>query len=382
MNLGVKSKEAAANGLYAMLASVAHDIRTPLCSILGFLELIKEEPDESVRRQFLSNMEICGRALRELVDDLLDLAKLDAGKLNFKPVFCDAKALVLSVARSFDAALVGKDVGLRCNFSDLPLLELDMRRFTQVLFNLIGNAVKFTDRGSVAVRLTFSPSDAKTGRLRLSVKDTGIGISRRDLKRLAQPYARALTGDRGGTGLGLLICKRIVESVGGRIDVASVLGKGSVFTVILPKVGFKRAVRSVKKAVQAKPVKFSSLKILVVDDFEMNRAVLAAACKQLGVGTVLSASSGQEALCRLEHSRNVDLVLTDVKMRDIDGRRLAQLVRSNPATKRVPIYFVTADTEAVGYAAPSGADGCLIKPVSKELLRQVLSSVKRRKSHA
>lgn len=364
-------------GLFSMLASVAHDIRTPLCSILGFLELLKEERDETVRRQYLANMEVCGHTLRELVDDLLDFSKLDAGKMVFRPELCDVREIVRSVVRTFSPAASEKGIRLSCVCRNVPFLRLDERRVSQVLFNLIGNAVKFTDRGHVTVRLSFRVGNGLTGMLRLSVSDTGVGITRRDMRRIATPYVRSIADERGGTGLGLSICKRIVDSAGGRLEISSVRGKGSTFTVVLPEVGYGRRDAAPAVRREAKRQDFSALRVLVADDFEMNRIVIVATCKQLGVGKVVAVSSGQQALCRLANSGRFDLLLTDVKMRGIDGGKLTELVRANPATAQLPVYLVTADAEAVGYAESVGANGCLVKPVKRERLLQVLSSVKK-----
>ena len=360
-------------------ASVSHDIRTPLNSIIGFSELLKNETNPDVRQDYLDSIAFSGNTLLELVNDVLDLAYLDSGHLSLAREQIDLGRQIKLLLRTFESNAREKHLALRADISELPVLELDKHRVRQVLFNLVGNAVKYTDAGSVVVSASFERTASKFGTLRLVVRDTGIGIAAKDMSRLMQPYVR-LQGmnARGGTGLGLAICKRIVESMRGDITIDSAPGKGSAFTVVLPDVPYIEG--SITERAEATPEDIytqirdlSALRVLVVDDLEMNRRVLAAGCRRLGAVRTEAASSSEEALSKLRHE-TFDLVLTDMKMPGMDGGDFIRAVRSELGLTALPVFIVTADIEARNYYKQLGADGVLLKPVVLSRLAETLSS--------
>ncbi|MBO7721011.1 MAG: response regulator [Kiritimatiellae bacterium] len=359
--------------------SVSHDIRTPLNSIIGFTELIKGETDPDVRKDYLDNISFSGNTLLELVDDVLDLARIDAGKRTFVRTPCDLKHEVQLILRTFETAAGEKNLELKSDIGELPVLELDEHRVRQVLFNLVGNAVKYTDEGGVTVSASFERTDSARGRLRVSVRDTGIGIAPEDVSRLMKPYVRLqVSNARGGTGLGLSICKRIVESAGGEISISSELGRGSVFAVLVPDVPYRDAAPPAcaqASSAPEHPVRdFSALRALVVDDLEMNRRVLAAGCRRLGVGMAAEAASSAEALDLLAGER-FDIVLADMKMPGMDGGEFIRAVRKDPALADLPVVLVTADVSARGYYKDLGAEDVLLKPVVLSRLAETISGV-------
>lgn len=360
-------------------ASVSHDIRTPLNSIIGFSELLRNETDADVRREYLDSIAFSGNTLLELVNDVLDIARLDSGHLSLACEQIDLGRQIKLLLRTFESSAREKRLALRADIGDLPVLGLDKHRVRQVLFNLVGNAVKYTDAGGVAVSASFERTSARLGILRLVVRDTGIGIAAEDISRLMQPYVR-LQGmnARGGTGLGLAICKRIVESMGGNIAIDSEPGIGSAFTVVLPSVPYiegtlaERA-EAAPEDMSARMRDLSALRVLVVDDLEMNRRVLLAGCRRLGAGHTAAASSSEEALSLLRRE-TFDLVLTDMKMPGMDGGEFIGTVRDELGLKTLPVFLVTADIEARNYYRRLGADGVLLKPVVLSRLAETLSS--------
>lgn len=386
--LAFEAIQAAERAKADFFASVSHDIRTPLNSIIGFSELLKNETDPEVRQDYLDSIAFSGNTLLELINDVLDLARLDAGNLTFVREPFDLKRQVRLILRTFESAAREKNLALKSEIGELPVIELDEQRARQVLFNLVGNAVKYTDAGGVTVSASFDRTSAREGTLRISVQDTGIGIAATDIAKLMRPYVRLqVVNARGGTGLGLAICKRIIENMGGSISISSEPGKGSVFAVLMPNVPYRdvdggasgkamsaETVADAAIAPRPPPRNFSALRVLVVDDLEMNRRVLVAACRRLGAGHAAEAASSVEALDLLQRE-TFDLVLTDMKMPGMDGGEFIRAVREELKLRDLPVFLVTADIEARKYYKDLGADGVLLKPVVMARLAETLSGV-------
>ncbi len=379
--LAMRSAEKAQADFFA---SVSHDIRTPLNSIIGFSELLKDERDPAVRDEYLERIAFSGNTLLALINDVLDLSRLDAGAPSFRCVPVDFPRTLKLVAGTFESVLREKGVELRMDIGDMPMLMLDENRARQVFFNLVGNAAKYTDAGHIALSARFTPGADGHGVLKVSVADTGIGIAPEDVSKLMRPYVRiqSSTESRGGTGLGLSICKRIVEACGGKITIDSELGKGATFTLTLPKVEYRTdpAVASAPEPSALESRDLSELGVLVVDDLEMNRRVLCANCRKLGVGTVLEADSGQAALDMLDGT--VGLVLCDMKMPGMDGAEFIRALRERPAFAELPIVLVTADVEARKYGFDMGAADVLLKPVVQDDLLHALMFTRKRSASA
>ena len=371
-------------------ASISHDIRTPLNSIIGFTQLLQTETDEVLKGEYLQNIAFSGETLLALVNDVLDIFRLDAGRMPLCRTMFDPACLLRRVLATFAPTAAEKGIELKANVAGLPWLSLDEKRVRRLLFNLIGNAVKYTDEGRISVEASFTPVDDTVGRVRFVVQDTGIGISPQDLDKVGRPYVR-LNSDatgRGGTGLGLSICRRLVEESGGTLSISSELGKGTTVVVELPQVAYGRVPAvdipkpgrngdGQRKKDTCQAHEFSDLNVLVVDDLEINRCVLVAACRRLGVGHVYEATSGREALDILKNQalNPPDVVLTDMKMPGMDGHELIRQVRRIPALVDLPICLVTADVEAQRYAQEIGAFDVLLKPVLQSSLAAILSKI-------
>ena len=376
-------------------STVSHDIRTPLNAIVGFSEMLRTGfKTEAERKEAIDSILISGKTLLGLVNDVLDLSKLESGKMEILPEPTDCSRLMHVVMGAFRVSSGGSGFELRCHAEEMPLLMLDPQRLRQIVFNLVGNAVKFTEKGYVELRASFERrKDADAGVLRMEVEDTGCGISEEDLKRIGSAYAQvgAKASRNGGTGLGLAICKQLAAAMGGRLEVDSTLGAGSTFSVVIPNV--KIASDHADAINCAPPVqghaaegsRFSATeagadvqmphRILLVDDSKMNLMVLKALLKNMGDFEVAMASDGQEALKILEapDAKAFDLVLTDMWMPNLDGTGLIRAIRANPQLASLRVVAVTADVESQTMYADIGFDGILLKPVTTATLGKALS---------
>ena len=349
---------------------VSHDIRTPLNAILGYSELIQHgiksqaEKDEAIKAIHAS-----GTTLLQLVNDVLDLAKMDSGKMTLHPAPMRLSSLVEEVFASFRMTASGKGIELANRTAGLPALMLDEHRFRQILFNLVGNAVKFTERGSIAVTASFADS-----KLEVAVSDTGCGIAPDMLKRVLDPFVQVQdprhAADRaGGTGLGLSICRSLAEAMGGRLDVESELGRGSTFTARIPGVEAcsEEAAATAERRPDGAPAKLPK-HVLVVDDSAVNRAVLSAFLRKAGVSSIDEACDGVEALERLDSAAKAgaphDLVFSDFWMPNMNGLELIERLRADDRFRRLPVFAVTADTELHKDTRSSRFSGILLKPLT------------------
>ena len=299
----------------------------------------------------------------------------------------DCVALVKSIVKSF--AVANKKPGLEIRASvpaHIPQLMLDPQRIRQIAFNLIGNAVKFTDKGYVEARATFTHNaDGMTGALRIDVEDTGCGISEEDIKLLATPFVQvgSKTRQSGGTGLGLAICRQLVFAMGGKPLVKSTLGKGSTFSIFLPEAKIVEGAHQ-PAAAHDKPARGASdapdgaKRILVADDQKMNRMVLKAMLAKLGITDVAMAEDGAKALEMLhaEGPDAFDFVLTDMWMPEMNGEDLVRAIRTDPAFCMLKVYLLTADVEARSSYMDAGFTGIILKPPAarraKGYLRRIM----------
>ena len=358
-------------------STVSHDIRTPLNSIIGFSEMLQlgiDDPEEEEKA--LEAIITSGQTLLELINDVLDLSKLESGKMELHPVPTDIAALVVKVANSFEVATSRSSLTLRTEVGKMPFLKLDPQRIRQILFNLIGNAVKFTARGFVTVRASY-----ENGTFILSVTDTGRGISPENIKKLMSPYVQLQEHDSStGTGLGLAICKQLSRQMKGSLELESTLGKGSTFTLRIPNVEVFSEKESAACLIHqdtslAKLPLDETVKgktILIVDDQKLNLRILQTMLSRLGIRKVLTAGNGKEALNVLNGSDKADLVLTDMSMPVMDGAELVHEIRKTPGFEQIPVYVITADVEMQAEFNRIGFDDILIKPITLDKLRALL----------
>jgi len=363
------------------IASVSHEIRTPLNAVIGFAELLRKgNVAPGVQNDYLDAIAFSGNALLQLINDVLDLSKLEADQMKIIPEPTDFQALCADVLRVFAHRAGEQRNKLACDVQPMPTLEVDVLRVRQVLFNLIGNAVKFTEAGTITLHARFTPDSAAEGTLSVSVRDTGVGISREDQEKLMKPFVqlskmRGTNAVNNGTGLGLAISRQLVTKMGGEPWMQSEPGKGSVFGMTLRHVRYstKPPAAEAEAPVAASAAEFGAVSVLLVDDVTMNLKVLQAICAELKVGRVVTASSGAEALAVLAKAP-VNLVMTDMWMPGMDGAELLGKIRENPRFASLPVVAVTADVEAKDNFRMGGFTGLLLKPVTIESMRKILSN--------
>ena len=376
-------------------STVSHDIRTPLNAIIGFSEMLKAGfKTDAEREQALDSILVSGKTLLGLINDVLDLSKLESGRMEINLEPTDCPRLLHRVMDAFHVSGDKPGMDLICEVEDMPALMLDPQRLRQIVFNLVGNAVKFTEKGHVTLRAGYDrPVDAETGVFRLSVEDTGCGIAEEDQKNICSAYVQvgAKLARNGGTGLGLAICNQLVRAMGGRLEVESVLGKGSTFSVVIPDVKMAPdradAINCVPPVADAQtrvppaadaqtrvPPVQQPHRILLVDDSKMNLMVLKALLKKAGDYETALSMDGQEALAALSAADDApfDLVLTDMWMPNLDGEGLVKSIRANASLASLRVLVVTADVEIREKAKTMGFDGILLKPVTTAALEQVL----------
>ena len=365
----LETERAAAQAKSLFFSTVSHDIRTPLNAIVGFSELLEQGvDDEAERARCIKSIRSSGKVLVRLVDDILDLSKLESGKLEIIEEPTDIPALVRDVVAAFDFARAHKSLTLASEIDEMPWVSVDPQRVRQILFNLLSNAHKYTDHGSITVRVRWHE-----GTLVLSIADTGKGIAKADIDRILQPFVQiADKNHRNGTGLGLPICQRLAKLMNGELTIASEIGVGSTFTVTL------RNVRTVEPpAVHSEHIehpgfsKHAQCRVLIVDDSAVNRAVLKAMLAKFGMEKITMAENGREALAVLTGDSEFNIVFSDLWMPEMDGSELVRAIRADAKLSHLPVYLVTADVEARSQAEADGFTGILLKPITLEKLRSL-----------
>ena len=361
------------------LANMSHELRTPMNAIIGFSHLAQGLvlPPEAFRDKALDyfrKIGAAGKTLRELIDGLLDFAKIDAGGLKLECAPFALRAVIDQVVVLHGDTLRQKGLKLKIRLQPaVPrMLAGDALRLSQVLTNLVGNAIKFTAAGEVELSVMCSPLPAapKQIGLRFAVRDTGIGIAPEVLPRLFQAFvqADASTPRRyGGTGLGLVICRELVQLMGGEITVQSEPGKGSVFSFDAVFAEAEQQLEAVPEPLAA--VSFSGGHVLLAEDNEINREIALAMLQQAGLAVTV-VGDGKQALQALEKGR-FDLVLMDLQMPVMDGLTATRIIRTQARWASLPIIAMTANAMAEDQAAciAAGMNGHLAKPVDAAALQ-------------
>ena len=346
-----EAAESASRAKSEFLANMSHEIRTPMNAIIGLTHLARLAQPSPAVDGHLGRISVAANSLLRIINDILDLSKIEAGKLAIEPVEFVLDALLRDVLSITGTNAGGK--GVEFTYSVAPevpkRLVADADRVGQVLANLCANAVKFTERGSIRVSVRVVEENASKVTLKFAVTDTGIGMSEAQLAGLFQPFTQVDTSStrrRAGTGLGLSISTRLVEAMGGRIDVESEPGRGSIFsfTVVCERVGDKdNAAAGAAGESDAVP-DLSGARILVVEDDEVNQ-IVAQGVLEAGGAVVSIACNGREAL-ELITPGKFDVVLMDLQMPDMDGIETTRRLRENPALAGLPIIAMTASAMA------------------------------------
>ena len=367
------------------LATMSHEIRTPMNGVLGAMELLRRSQLTVDQRRLVRTASSSGTALMSILNDVLDHSKIEAGKLALVPAPMSLHAVATSVVTLFraNAESKGLDLALDVEPEVQDWVVCDAQRLKQVLLNLVGNAIKFTEHGTVSLRLGSRPAPKGLAGVSFEVRDTGIGIADDALEGLFQPFHQidgTRSRRRGGTGLGLAISQRIVEARGGHIDVKSRAGVGSRFRFVLSlepdeSNSHPAQVDSAMGGLDGDASLAGS--VLVVEDNDVNRMIAREVLLSLGL-SVVEAANGQQALEQLL-VHPVDLVLMDCQMPVMDGYAATQEIRKREARlglPRLPVLALTAnafDEDAVR-SREAGMDAHLAKPYTRDQLREMLRS--------
>jgi len=383
-----RAKEEADAGTAAksqFLATMSHEIRTPMNGVLGSLELLRRSTLSDEQRRLVRTASTSGESLMSILNDVLDHSKIEAGKLSLKSEPLSVLQLATSVIGLFRANAEDKGLTVRLNLHpEVPDWVCgDAQRLKQVLLNLVSNAVKFTARGKVELEVSSQPVGADELLLEFAVRDTGAGIAPEAARRLFTPFTQlegSGSASRRGTGLGLAISQRIVEAMGGRIEIDSEVGKGSTF-----RFAVRLAVHEGDAPPPAADTSTGALDptatltgtVLLVEDDVVNRLIARAHLEALGM-SVVEAADGAQALQAMQ-ARHVDLVLMDCHMPNLDGYAATRLWRQREnqlGLRRTPIIALTANAfdDDIRHTREAGMDAHLAKPYTRKQIKEKVES--------
>ncbi|GJM04121.1 MAG: hypothetical protein DHS20C09_01120 [marine bacterium B5-7] len=360
------------------LANMSHEIRTPMNGVLGMLQLIKEFELPGECRDYINTAHNSADALLEIINDILDFSKIEAGKLSIENIDFNLQEIVDDVCALLSQRVQGKNIDLLSYVDDkVPvLMKGDPTRLRQVLFNLIGNAIKFTEEGEVVVRVVNVFSDSDQATIKVEVVDTGIGIPEKVIASLFEAFTQAdgsTTRKFGGTGLGLAICKQLVELMGGKLKVESKVKEGSNFFFTLSFEVVSQDRRNIKTQ------ELEGLNALIIDDNNTNRVIV---CNYLNAWYMATEHTGDSNLAfqllldRVQQGKQFDLVLTDMQMPNMGGIEFSTKMKNHAKLAGIPRILLSSN----GYIPSdvwqaAGFKACLQKPFCRDQLRSTISSI-------
>jgi len=378
--------EEAAQAKHQFLSTMSHEIRTPLNAILGMTYLLLQEDPKKEQLEFLNSLKFSGDNLMTLINDILDFNKIESGKIFFEEADFNLKELIHGIRQSFHFRAEEKGIKLKVLIdSELPeIIVGDAARLNQVLTNLIGNAIKFTETGSITIDVIVMNSGKKKIELEFAVADTGIGISEDEQKNIFESFKQASTDTTrkfGGTGLGLAICKRLIELQGRKLEVESKVGKGSKFFFTLE---FNKSERKSLKLKYAGEEKFDQLigkKVLLAEDNEINIIVAQKILTKWGID-VKTVTNGLELIKKV-NKHDFDVILMDLHMPEMNGFEATRIIRKSNQVKirNVPVIALTSSimSEVQNKIEKTGFDDYILKPFNPtELYNKIFMQVNKK----
>lgn len=369
--LATKIAENAVKAKQQFLSNMSHEIRTPMNAIIGFTKVVLKTELTEKQREYLEAIKISGDALIVLINDILDLAKVDAGKMTFEKTPFKMFASISAMLHLFETKIQEKNLKLIKEYdSKIPtVLVGDPIRLHQIILNLVSNAVKFTMYGSITVNVTLIEEDNQTATIEFAVSDTGIGISESKIKTIFDDFQQATSGTSrlyGGTGLGLAIVKQLVEPQGGTIKVKSKINEGSTFSFIL---SFHKTTEEalIDNGLAELDGTIKNIKVLVVEDIALNQLLMKTLLDDFGFERDI-ADNGKIAIEKLEEN-SYDIILMDLQMPIMNGFEATEYIR-NTLQLSIPIIALTADVTTVDLAKCKavGMNDYIAKPVDERLL--------------
>ncbi len=366
------------------LANMSHEIRTPMNAILGFSEALYHKLETEQHRKMIKSVLSSGNLLLSLLNDILDLSKIEAGKLEISTQPVDMKHILNEIKLLFSEKANKKGIGIDTIINtDFPeVIKLDEIRIKQVIFNIVGNAIKFTHQGYINLRADFIRKSDNRGDLTIKVEDTGIGVPESQYKKIFEAF-RQQSGQSirkyGGVGLGLAISKRLIKKMNGKISVSSIMGKGSTFKIQIPNIEISESrIKRKDNFDENLNIIFEKANVLIVDDVLTNVETVENFLSFTNL-TSSSAENGEIALEILKYY-SPDLILLDMRMPGIDGYETAKRIKSNPEKAHIPIIAFTASVFSSDKIEKSDDfDGFLYKPVNRnELLSKLAEFLRHR----
>ena len=359
------------------LSNMSHEIRTPLSVIISLSDLLQfKNTSEQEKEENLTTIHYASESLLKLINNILDFSKLEEGKMKIRTMEVPIRKMLNEIDKIFQVKAAEKKLDFYCECRDLPpVIWLDEPHIREIIVNLVGNSMKFTQQGKVELNAAFRKENAETGTLTVKVKDTGIGISPEFLKDLFKPFNQEGRSNAVGTGLGLSISRQLAQAMGGDLTVESELGKGSTFTLEIPGLKYSEAAQTEEPSLDEKlgaGTLKSDCRILAVDDMQMNLTVLSKVLKRFGV-VPLMATTVEKSLQLLKENE-VDIILTDLRMPDMNGDQLAREMRKLPNGQKAKIYVLTADAYAKEEIDMTGVDDVLVKPLSLDKIKELLKN--------